>query len=712
MRAIKKKLLLATLAIAVTAQPYGGNKTVYAADDDEEESTSSVSNNEVTIDEGTHDIIYGGGTESNNADSFGNIVAVNGGSLNGVFGGISISGNVYNNRVVINGGTINGGISGGLTYFPYDSNATAGNVYGNTIIVNGGQIGYVSGGEVAYTYDSSGGSTLDFSAARFLNGGNVYSNTVAVNGGEILYGISGGSALTGSALNNTISIYGGTVSGNIIAGEVRNPTANSAVTGNTINIGNPNNPNAYINLSGATLIGGMLGSSYSPAGNTLNIYSSSVTARNINGFEGVNFFVPNSALADTSSPILTLTNGSTSLELDSIGVQVPGNSNFNDGDKINLIYNSNGLTSSASSYETTVTKGVTEIYGLTLTNDSTGLNGTISSKIGNTPNVENIAKTPVTPILVVRPVLNVPDRNSVGNFVTDSDGYFLDSEDSKAQIVEDARLNPHFETFLNAGYGHIKTKTGGDTYVTANSQNYDLGLSKTFTTTSSNISVAPVIEYNRGTYDSKLKNGTTGNGKTRYIAGGFVVRNMNNSGFYYEGSFRGGKAKNEFTANNFWVNESPQRVSYDMDAPLFTGHIRLGKFNRLDRNNVLEVYGIYSYSKQNGMSTNLSSGEHVNFGSVHNSLERIGYRLTTRTSRISQVYTGLAFQHESGSGSTASGNGWSSSSSGISGSSGMLEIGWLIRPQRSVPWAVNIYSTGWLGHQRGLTAMAKVQKSF
>ena len=92
----------------------------------------------------------------------------------------------------------------------------------------------------------------------------------------------------------------------------------------------------------------------------------------------------------------------------------------------------------------------------------------------------------------------------------------------------------------------------------------------------------------------------------------------------------------------------------------------------------------------------------------------IGYRLTTRTSKISRIYTGLAYQYEHTGGITANylSKNLSTKSAGNSGSSGMLELGWQIKPLKNNPWAVDINATGWVGHQRGVTATAKIQKSF
>ena len=224
-------------------------------------------------------VVYGGGGETSTNPVSNKAVRINGGSFNGIFGGISSLGNVSKNTVYFNGGNVSGGIVGGFTFY-YDG-LTAGDVFGNNVYMNGGTVGWLTGGEVGYA-----SSVTDFSN---LTGGNVYNNTVYMNDGTVTGGIIGGSALTGNALNNTVNINGGTVSGSIIGGEVKNPTSDSQASGNTINIsGSPN-------LSGATLYGGLLSSSGYSDGNTLNIYTTGLSVNGIqtDSFDNFNFYVQN-----------------------------------------------------------------------------------------------------------------------------------------------------------------------------------------------------------------------------------------------------------------------------------------------------------------------------------------------------------------------------------------------------------------------------------
>ena len=111
------------------------------------------------------------------------------------------------------------------------------------------------------------------------------------------------------------------------------------------------------------------------------------------------------------------------------------------------------------------------------------------------------------------------------------------------------------------------------------------------------------------------------------------------------------------------------------------------------------------------MDSDLSSGEHVDFSSVHAQKIRIGYRFTTRTSAVSRVYTGLAYQYESTSGATATALDYNKHSDGSKGSSGMLELGWQIKPNTNNPWLLDINATGWIGYNRGFNAMMRMQRS-
>ena len=267
------------------------------------------------------------------------------------------------------------------------------------------------------------------------------------------------------------------------------------------------------------------------------------------------------------------------------------------------------------------------------------------------------------------------------------------------------------------GGSSLKTKTGGGSYVKSKGSSYDMGFARSFDTGSGQLAIAPVVEYGTGNYDSYLglENGKEirGHGSSKYVAGGLIARMTNNSGFYYEGSFRGGRSTTDFATTDLNVaGMDGVPFNYKMSAPVFAGHIKVGNLWRMDRNNLLDVYGVYFFTRQSAMSAHLSSGETYNFSAVDSGRLRLGYKLTSRISNMSRIYMGMAYQYENSGDSIATYKDRSTPSSGTSGSSGMLELGWQIKPIKSSPWMLDINTTGWIGKQQGIVATAKIKKDF
>ena len=649
------------------------------------------------------------------------------------------------NTVIINGGNITGGALGGFIYFPYNFSGKVGDVFGNKVIINGGTMPYISGGEVAYYYSGTG-SNFDFTQPNFY-GGNVYGNSVEVYGGRITRGIVGGSALTGSAYENSVNISGGSVSGEIVGGEVRYAIDGSGIHDNSINISggtvsgdviaaktensvatipvqnNSINIFGSPDLSGANLIG-VSGNNYTSSNNSLNIHTFGITAQSIGNFDKIIFNLP--LEVQNGNRILTLTNGVTNFGLDQIGISMHGSSPLTKGDTVGIIYNSNGIDVSSTNFEGlaasadvvggtsynggTITRGSTAVYAMNLATsaDGTELTATVGDLIGDTGNPipESSREFAYLPVDVPDPFTDMMIEKIDSESMNEDD-----KESSRAEDTLEVHQTSGFEVFLHAGGGKLKTKTGNGTWTNTKRGNFDFGLARSLDSKAGTWFIAPIFEYAHGSYDSQLPNGIRGNGLTKYTAGGFIARRLNHNGFYYEASLRGGRAQSDFASNDFLIAGERSRVTYEMSSPVFAGHIRLGVAKKFNANNVLDIYGIYSYAHQGSMSSDLSSGERVDFSSVHAQKIRIGYRFTTRTSAISRVYTGLAYQYESTSGATATALDYVKNSDGSKGSSGMLELGWQIKPNMNNPWLLDINATGWIGYNRGFNAMMRMQRS-
>ena len=260
--------------------------------------------------------------------------------------------------------------------------------------------------------------------------------------------------------------------------------------------------------------------------------------------------------------------------------------------------------------------------------------------------------------------------------------------------------------FANIDGSKLRTKTGEGSYVDTKGGGMDLGFARALEDSrGGSLIFAPLFDYGKTSFDSYLSNGTKGNGHSRYFAGGIIGRKIWNNGVYLEGSFRGGSAKTDFASDSLLS-------SYNENTPIFAGHIRAGRLLRMNVNNLLHFYGFYAHNHLNGFSANLSSGENYDFDSVDSGKFRIGYRLTTRVSNLSKIYTGLAYQYEFNGSTSAKYKNFTTTEAEIKGSSGMLELGWQMHNQKESAWLVDFNVTGWAGVQKGVIGSVKVKKSF
>ena len=99
---------------------------------------------------------------------------------------------------------------------------------------------------------------------------------------------------------------------------------------------------------------------------------------------------------------------------------------------------------------------------------------------------------------------------------------------------------------------------------------------------------------------------------------------------------------------------------------------------------------------------------HYDFDSVNSTRLRIGTRYTKHTAGSGSLYAGLAFEYEfngdaDGTRVTATRRDATGSPT-LKGASGMLELGWLMKPTDRSPMTLDLGLTGWAGRRRGLGA--------
>ncbi|MBR4903750.1 MAG: autotransporter outer membrane beta-barrel domain-containing protein [Selenomonadaceae bacterium] len=578
---------------------------------------------------------------------------------------------VGENEVEFNGVRVKQGVGQGEYTFTADSSSGNGNVAWNKITINGGRFNLIINGG-SYT-------------------GSLIGNEFILNGGRLSLNVNNELSFGGSVRDNVLKINGGDFANSYLT------LPNVTATNNTVEIsGSPNLSNVY-------LYGGILGDVDNASGNTLNVNAVGITARNIYDFDNLNFNLPSSTKnGDTA---LTLTEGSTDISNRTVNAVVAGGTGLTTGDKITLLANGNGLDTSGVSMNSRFAEGVTLTYDTELTPTSNGIELTLGAA-----RVEEQTRA-----LNQGAVVSSGEISNATSQIMDSlkvEDFDPTDEESKANSNL-MMISNAWGIFADMNGGKLKTKTGNGSYVKSKSRGMNLGLARVLSDPdSAPFVIAPVIDYGKTNYDSYLADGTHGHGNSKYFLGGLLVRKMNKNGFYWEGSFRGGKADTSFSSNDFFRGSRRSSVGFDDSTPAFAGHVRVGQLKRLNKNNLMHVYGIYSHSHINSMNTTISTGENYNFDSVDNGTFKLGYRLTTRTSPISNIYTGLAFQYQFNGATAATYRGYTTPKAEIKGATGILELGWQIRPQKSHPWALDINFTGQIGLQKGIYASAGVKKAF
>ena len=557
-----------------------------------------------------------------------------------------------------------------------DANYNTVNVTGDAYITN------LVGAGLSH-YGNTNYNTLN------INSGTIDGGTA--NGKNMGRGIYGGLSMgTGDANNNTVNISGGTIIGDVYGGWAPNGNANY----NTINV--YNNPD----LTNANLYPGNAANEM--IGNSLNFYTKDITAQNIYGFQDLNFILPET-ITDGDT-ILTLTNGSTDLSNTTVNINANGASNLHTGDTYTLLQNNNGITTSNVTNSGTISEGISLNYLLDIGTNPTSITATVGEQVGGL----NYKTKIINQTAIANITLPMDSFDRIVSWLPPEG----DDDDLDAVFME---TENEYRPFFNTSYNYLRRKTGNGSYVRTKNGGMDVGFAKTVVSDSGNkLYFAPIFDYGTGNYDSYLSDGTHGHGQSNYWAGGVIFRKVNKgSGFYYEGSARLGRARSNFASNDFEMGGNPVHLSYSVSAPVYAGHVHIGQLYPINRENTFQLYGQYFHTYQGSMDTSLSTGEHYEFDSINSGRFRTGVRLIRQTPNKKNVfYSGLAYQYEFNGDASADYRDFSTNESSMKGSSGLLELGWQIKPSKASPIMLDLGAVGWIGYQEGITCHVKFKKAF
>lgn len=666
----------------------------------------SVTGNHVNFLGGTTTVqhIYGGFVESNSDASSDNHVKIAEGST------VKYAAPGY--------GTI---ISGGIGDGDVDANTVT---ISGTLTPTDEQKGLiVFGGMTSGDGKHATGNSVTILDATFNNTGE--NNEVRIYGGE-------STGAGGNATGNTVTISGNSTFGNGTAYIYGGYSQSGAVNGNTVTITGDANlaattmiyggmapsgeaSNNIVNIMKAITVAHIMGGEGAPrTGNTLNIAATNVKVDGeggVAGFQNMNFYLPSGVKAEDTMLTINHKNAlgvsvATDVSNVTIGAAATKGVKLDKGDKVNLMVNEKGLEGDFKTTELTTDKTATGLtvdtsYKLEVSRkDANTIIATITDKKED-QNGER-AKSLVETRAATTTFVNAgADMLASQGFAQAANAVALEAAEKANANEQGATGTPAPNAFTPfAAFGGSSMRAESGSYVNTKGFGLNIGFARELSNVQGKLLFGPMVEYGGGSYDSHLDDGTRGDGKAHYFGVGVMARQVNHDGFYYEGSLRGGRVTSDYDGNLDGVG----KVDYDSSSNYFAAHLGAGKAFDLGKGNTLDGYCKYFYSHQAGDDTTIHiagmDDERGHFDAVDSHRIRIGARLTHKINERNSFYGGLAYQYEfnGDARATFSGNGVPSPS--LKGSSGLLELGWQVKPGDG-PLKLDLGVTGWAGKQRG-----------
>ena len=657
------------------------------------EGSGAVAYNSVTVTDGLLNHEAYGGVSTDGIAEY-NSVTVSGGTINmSTYGGGSMGNIARYNSVTITGGTVKGSVAGGVSEI---------NAIENKVWISGGSIGgdvygadnrdgSATGNEVfisgtptfdsAYGTDIYGGSTYD---------GEITGNKVTISGAPV-FNISdpdSGVKIYGGYVENDGSVTGNSVeiSGDMnfaVASEIYGgySSGTGAVTGNSVTIsGRPTFTDDTV------IYGGYSENNADVSGNILNIKNTDITVPNIKNFDVYNFYLPDTVQA--GDVLLTVTGGSgneqTDLTGSSVNVGIAGSAPaLQSGDNVTLLHNANGVLADATTVYGKITQGVSLEYDFTTVLENGDSLVTTITRTGISDDTKSLVETQAAAVGFI---------NSGADLLAGS-GITSMSEVTSA---EDGTI------FGAMSGGSMRYDTGS--HADVKGYNFALGMGKAVVNNAGKLTFGPFVEYGYGDYTSYLDNGVRGDGKTKYYGIGVLARQDNKSGVYYEGSLRYGRMDADYASND--LGTAGVHSSYDSSSAYYGAHLGIGKVTELNDTTKADVYAKLLYTHQNGDSVTLQgegNGEVYDFDAVDSTRARVGARVSKAYSERGTGYAGLAYEYEFDGEARATVKGFSTPSPSIKGSSGLLELGYILQPKGVNDPTINIGLQGWGGKKQGVT---------
>jgi autotransporter-associated beta strand protein len=277
-------------------------------------------------------------------------------------------------------------------------------------------------------------------------------------------------------------------------------------------------------------------------------------------------------------------------------------------------------------------------------------------------------------------------------------------------------------TYGFAGFGalsgaSLRYNTGS--HVDMNSLSLLAGLAWGTDLAPGRLTLGAFFEYGNGSYDThnSFSNAASvdGDGDTYYAGGGILGRmdfiNTGPGHFYAEASFRAGGVHNEYDSSDL-RDASGRRAEYDSSSAYYGFHLGGGYIWNITEAASLDLYGKYFWTRQEGDSVTLSTGDRVRFKDADSSRLRVGGRFAYTVNEYFSPYVGAAWEHEFDGRARATTNGFSIDAPSLRGDTGIGELGLTLTPSATLPLSFDLGVQGYTGKREGVTGSLRIRLEF
>ncbi len=299
----------------------------------------------------------------------------------------------------------------------------------------------------------------------------------------------------------------------------------------------------------------------------------------------------------------------------------------------------------------------------------------------------------------------------------DSAGNESSDGNSRGSARDDRNTYGNIFAFGYAQGSSVRHETGSSVNVSAVS--LVAGLGKGFETGAGNLAVGAFFEYGKGSYTTNNsfddRSDIDGDGNAWYMGGGIMARmdfvQTGPGHFYAEGSAHMGTLHNEYDSNDLY-DPNGNVAKFDMDSPYYSLHGGLGYVWNFAEGHDLDLYGKYIWSRVQGTDDSLTTKDKFDYDDMDSNRIRLGVRYSYAGNARFSPYIGAAFEHEFSGSCDSRAYGHPVAAPSFEGSSGMGELGLVMRPTVSVPLSLNLGVQGYVGQKQGVSGNCTIMYEF